>query len=208
VNVSVLRRLAARHPLPQIMRSVNDLDRRARRLQQRRGSLSVAQDATRRIISLLDSIDYAIGVNTENIACECLATMSDAHTLVSTVLRWASSFYREGTHRVYLATRLLRRWCRSGVDIDSAILSYFHSSDMNKGSDPRNVFRIVAELVRSKNFSVGKYLQWLIATGSLNQNQSISSVCLPILMSALANQSLVFAVAAAPNNRDPTYRAP
>lgn len=128
---------------------------------------------------MLDSVDYTSGLNTETLACECLATISDARTLVSTVLKWASSLYREGAHRAYLATRLLRRWSRSGLDIDSAILSYFHSSDMNKGSDPRNVFRIVAELVRSKNFSVGKYLQWLIATGSVHQSPE-SSVRYPI----------------------------
>lgn len=155
---------------------------------------------------MLDSVDYATGLNTETLACDCLATLSDARALVSTVLRWASSLYREGAHRVYLATRLLRRWCRSGVDIDGAILSYFHSSDMNKGSDPRNVFRIVAELVRSKNFSVGKYLQWLIATGSLNQSQDTSSVCLPIPVPGSTNRHLVFAMAAAPDNGDSTLR--
>lgn len=38
------------------------------------------------------------------------------------------------------------------------------------------VFRIVAELVRSKTFAAGRYLQWLIATGSLGHDTDLSSV--------------------------------
>jgi mediator of RNA polymerase II transcription subunit 12 len=175
VNLPVLQHLVSRHPHTQVLSSVNDLDRRVKRLQHRLGAHSDSKDPTRRVISLLDSLEYVTAVDMERTACDCLATMPDAHTLVSTVLKWAASLYREGVHRIYLATRLLRRWCRSGVDVDSAILSYFLSPDSSQGCDPRNIFRIVAELIRSKNFSVGKYLQWLIATGSIHRNQDISS---------------------------------
>jgi len=44
-----------------------------------------------------------------------------------------------------------------------------------ESGEPRILFRIVAELVRSKHFSAGRYLQWLIATGSLGHGVDISS---------------------------------
>lgn len=173
----MLRRLASRHSDPLITHAIQNLDRRVTRLlHQPRGVSSSVQDSSCRIIRLLDSIDYAVAVNIELLAFECMAMLSDARSLASVVLNWTSSLYREGSHRVYLATRLLRRWCHQGVDIDSAILSYFTSIDSNTRIDPHNIFRVIAELVRSKTFSVGKYLQWLIATGSISRNQDFTSV--------------------------------
>jgi mediator of RNA polymerase II transcription subunit 12, fungi type len=92
-------------------------------------------------------------------------------------MQWASSVYREGSHRIYLATRLLRKWSLPGSDIDDAILDFLRTMD-TIGSEPRDAFRIVAELVRSRTFSVGKYLQWLIATGALSNAQHQEQVCL------------------------------
>jgi mediator of RNA polymerase II transcription subunit 12 len=172
----VLQRLASRHPHPQITATLQDLDRRTKVLLQQSKNASSTQDPRRTVLSLLDAVDYAAGVNVDHLAFECMQVMPDARNLIFAVLDWASSFYRDGYHRVYLATRLLRRWSKSGLDIDDAILSYFHSIEPKKSTDPRNVFRIIAELVRSRTFSVGKYLQWLIATGSLNPRPNISSV--------------------------------
>lgn len=180
-NFSVLRRLATRHPHAQITSIIEHLDRRARRLlSQPRCASSNTQDSTRTLITLLDSVDYAVSLNVDHLASECLALMPDSQSLILVVLNWASSFHRDGLHRVYLVTRMLRKWGHLGVDIDTAILSYFRSLDSVTGCDLCIVFRIVAELVRSKTFSVGKYLQWLIATGSIRKDQdpcSVSCTC-------------------------------
>lgn len=172
----VLSRFASRSPHRQITSIVQDLDRRAKRLlHMSRNASSSTTASTRRLLLLLDSIDYRIRVHIEALAEQCMEVVSDARSLISTVLRWASSLYRDGSHRVYIATRLLRRWSQSGTDVDDGLLAYLLSTNAKLGCEPRNVFRIVAELVRSKTFSIGKYLQWLIATGSLNNTQDPSS---------------------------------
>jgi mediator of RNA polymerase II transcription subunit 12 len=99
---------------------------------------------------------------------------STARVTVSAALQWASSPYRDGCYRIYLATRLIRKWSLLGADTDDAILAYFHSTERDVGADQRNAFRVVAELIRSQTFSVGKYLQWLIATGSISRSQDIT----------------------------------
>jgi mediator of RNA polymerase II transcription subunit 12 len=44
------------------------------------------------------------------------------------------------------------------------------------GGDARKVFKIISELVRSRTFAAGRYMQWLIATGSIAQDLDISLV--------------------------------
>jgi mediator of RNA polymerase II transcription subunit 12 len=140
-------------------------------------------DSTARLYRLLDSVDYSVNVRIDRLAYDCMELISEYSTLISTVLKWASSYYREGSHRIYLVTRLLRRWSHLGADIDDGVLSYLHSMMPNRSNDPRVVFRIIAELVRSKTFSTGRYLQWLIATGSVSQGSDISAVsCVPFFL--------------------------
>jgi mediator of RNA polymerase II transcription subunit 12 len=66
---------------------------------------------------------------------------------------------------------LIRKWNISRIDTDAAIHAFLFSLKADHPFETRNVFRIIAELVRSRHFSVGRYLQWLIATGSTNGNQ-------------------------------------
>jgi mediator of RNA polymerase II transcription subunit 12 len=176
---AVLRRLISRHPHPQLTHTVEDLDRRARRLlRPSQSPSSRTTDSARRVIALLDSVDYSVSVQIEDLASTCIEMIPDANHLTSTLLAWASSIYRDGSHRAYLVVRLLRKLSQFGVDIDESILSYLRSPSPHQGSNPQNLSRIIAELVRSKSFSIGQYLQWLIATGSLSStsSQDLSSV--------------------------------
>jgi mediator of RNA polymerase II transcription subunit 12 len=75
-----------------------------------------------------------------------------------------------------LATRLLRRWSHLDADIYEGIISYLQNRSWDESGQLDVVFRIVAELVRSKHFSAGRYLQWLIATGSLERDLQSGSV--------------------------------
>ena len=107
----------------------------------------------------------------------------DAIQLIAVVLQWACSCYRNGVHRTYLTTRLLRRWSHLGADVYDGIISFLRDMTWVETADLRIVFRIVAELVRSKTFAAGRYLQWLIATGSLGPDADLSSVSyVPLLL--------------------------
>ncbi|KAF2752001.1 hypothetical protein M011DRAFT_463486 [Sporormia fimetaria CBS 119925] len=169
----VLRRLSSRYSVPQLTSKVDQLHRRVQRLLNEQRDTPRSQNSKQQVVSLLDSVDCLSAVDIENICSECVEVMPDGQLLVFTVLEWATSLFREGVYRVYLVARMLRNWFRLGIDIDSAILSFIQSSSTGAVCDSNCMFRIIAELVRSKTFSVGRYLQWLIATGALNSNDDI-----------------------------------
>ena len=126
------------------------------------------------IISYLDSLrdDQSFS----RVAEACLRTTSDHDLLVRTCIEWSSSIYRYGRFRAYAAARLLRMWKKRGVDLQGPILKFLTACSDVPGLKRRDVYRLLAELVRSRHLSVGKYLQWLIARGSLDGHRELDSV--------------------------------
>ncbi|KAL1613069.1 RNA polymerase II mediator complex subunit [Paraconiothyrium brasiliense] len=120
-----------------------------------------------------NGLDYEADISVDNLAYDCLDLFPDQQSLISAVLQWASSLYRQGLHRVYLVTRLLRKWNQIGIDVSEGILRYLPQVASDHSKEWELVFRVVSELVRSRTFSLGKYLQWLIATGSMDPAQDI-----------------------------------
>ncbi|GAB7359604.1 hypothetical protein MBLNU230_g6788t1 [Neophaeotheca triangularis] len=119
------------------------------------------------LLELVTTLDAAgINTNIEKLAQDCMNIMPDAASLVESLLDWASTIYRQGSARIYLAARLIAFAKQSGVDTDSSVLRYLTTSD-NTTLNISNVYELVAELVRRDSFSVGRYLQWLISSGVL-----------------------------------------
>ncbi|KAJ6032303.1 Mediator complex subunit Med12 [Penicillium herquei] len=116
-----------------------------------------------RIIYLLDSMASACDLTA--LSSACLDVMEDKATLVSRLLEWAATPFRHGICRVYVSARLLRKWKAAGIDVDGRLLSFLAQATRNKNLAIGNVYHIVSELVRSQTFSVGRYLQWLMAKG-------------------------------------------
>lgn len=138
------------------------------------------------VIHLLDSIHTAHDISSVSVAC--LDTFEDRATLIYKLLDWTATPFRHGLCRVYIGVRLLRKWKMAGVDVDSHVLAFLNESPKaNQNMD--NVYHAISELVRSQTFSVGRYLQWLMAKGvtvdsafdkhnvsrPLNSSQSICS---------------------------------
>lgn len=174
---SVLHNLTQRHPQAGFTRAVAYLDARNKRIiRPPHNSTPTTKDSISRLYHLLDSVDYTATIRFDELAYDCMEITSDILRLCSIVLQWASSMYRQGSHRVYLVTRLLRKWSHLGADIYDGILAYLPLLAFDPSKDSRLAFRVIAELVRSKTFSPGRYLQWLIATGSLSHHRDLSLV--------------------------------
>ncbi|KAI2884029.1 hypothetical protein CBS11852_8905 [Aspergillus niger] len=118
------------------------------------------------VIHLFESIQSAHDVLSTSSAC--LAAVEDKATLVAKLLEWAATPFRHGSRRVYTSVRLLRKWKMSGMDVESHILAFLANIQITSRVNMDNVYHIIAELVRSQTFSVGRYLQWLMAKGVAN----------------------------------------
>ena len=152
------------------------LSKRNWRLRNR--SLNQSSQATKShrqaIIVYLDSLrdDQSFG----RIAAACLQVTGDYDLLVRTCIEWSSSIYRHGRFKAYAAARLLRIWKRKGVGLQGPIFNFLAASSSIPGLQKKDVYRLLAELVRSQHLSVGKYLQWLIARGTLGRHHGPDSV--------------------------------
>ena len=149
-----------------------------------------AKDARPELIALLDNIPAVFNLHRTSEAC--LQVDGSRELLIITVLEWASSLYRTGQARIYVAVRLLRKWARLDIDIGGSILAFLAASPAMVGLQKNSIYRIIAELVRSKHFSVGKYLQWLLARGSLSGRHSLSPVSREIIIDSRRSIDLTF----------------
>lgn len=170
---AVLETFIERHPQTQVIGAISLLTLRVERVSGRGAAAALPQHVDNLIYETLDNVDFDAKIDIDDLALECMETTSDAIRLTDLTLRWAASFYRAGRHRSYLAIRLLRKWTTNGADVYTAILTQLPLLAKDKSIDSDLVFRIIAELVRSRTFPLGKYMQWLITTGSLRSQDEV-----------------------------------
>lgn len=174
---TILHSLVERTNHPQIAYGVRRLDERNRRLQQpSKVAPTASMTPATQVYSILDNIDYSKIVPIDDVSTKCVDAIPNPVNLVPVLLQWACSHYREGSYRACLATRLLRRWAHLGADVYECIITYLEGMSWAGTGDACKIFKIISELVRSKTFAAGRYMQWLIATGSIAQGLDISQV--------------------------------
>ncbi|KAK4539851.1 hypothetical protein LTR36_010312 [Oleoguttula mirabilis] len=142
------------------------------------------------LVDLYAELD-AVGlqVDIETLTDTCLTMMPATDTLVPALLDWASSPYRHGASRLYLAARLISNIRAMGHDTDSAILFYLDALSATRApAQVDGLYRVIGELVPLDGFSVGRYLQWLISSGALYTEQEAE--CATGLLAALPAGSL------------------
>jgi mediator of RNA polymerase II transcription subunit 12, fungi type len=132
------------------------------------------------LISILDT--ESLQIPSMQLASRCLEVTSDLNILVNTVMRWAASVYRYGRYRIYVAARFLGAINDETSDINeliwNAVDNYGNDPSINDGS----LFQIVIELIRSRHFSIGGFLQHLIATGAMGNIHNDNSAPLVRLL--------------------------
>ncbi|KAL9114286.1 MAG: hypothetical protein Q9227_001708 [Pyrenula ochraceoflavens] len=119
----------------------------------------------RAVIDVLDDAKAPCEVPT--LAFRCSDFQSDPDKLIRVILEWATTSFRIGLARMYLAVRLLRRWQKKGIDIQTPICCIISEMHPHCHLQYNQIRRIVSELMRSQSFSLSRYLQWLTARGAL-----------------------------------------
>lgn len=127
------------------------------------------------IIALLD--DFPPQADLGSMARTCLETFKDRSSIISTSLCWATSPSRNGSFRIYTVVRLFRMWAKLHVEVEGPLLDFLPIHINMPLLQKVNVFKVLAELVHSKNISVSKYLQRLMAKGTLAGCKSRDGVC-------------------------------
>jgi mediator of RNA polymerase II transcription subunit 12, fungi type len=117
------------------------------------------------LIQLLDASRAPYKIH--QLAKECFRACEDSHLLLTTTIEWSCTRFRHGETRLYLAVRLLRLWHRDGFDLDGSLHEFLTNSHAFQFLHAQSLHHLIAELVRSRDFSVSKYLQWLTARGAL-----------------------------------------
>ena len=129
---------------------------------------------SQRLIRLLDSLSSTS--NYSRIAGDCLRVTNDSKILVSTCVEWSCSIYRCGLFRTYAATRLLRVWGRHGIELQQPLCDFLAWMSGREGLNRKRLYMLFAGLVSSKHFSAGRYLQWLMARGTLGSHGNCGPV--------------------------------
>lgn len=144
-------------------------ERNARVQRPRHSKQTTQRSPHQHIVRLLDSIRFSHDLPS---IFDYLNAFDDKAVLVFKLLEWLSTPFRYGLCRVYIGVRLLRKWKLAGVDVDSHILAFLSSGQNNQKLNVDQIYHVVSELVRSQTFSVGRYLQWLMARGVTNGSSS------------------------------------
>lgn len=145
----------------------------------------------RRLVQILDKTllqPYPVGL-----VRQYWGSSENLELLCRTLLQWSTSSYRAGMTKVYVGARLLRAGSKLGLDLDEAILSLLGSDHAaSAGCNYQALFQLVAELTRSRHFSIAKYLQWAIARGELDVevNPGVISSCAARLLAELPTHNL------------------
>lgn len=126
-----------------------------------------AQPASRQeLIKLLDS-NILVPVRPD-LPIAIWNQSQDKTMVIKTVLEWATSVYRPGLAKVYVSVRILRAWGKAAlVDITTRILEFAMADPLSELERKRLFYHIVSELVRSRDFNVARYLQWIMARGGI-----------------------------------------
>ncbi len=139
-----------------------------------RRSRQLSSSWGQRVIGLLDTL--SIKPNFGKVAGACLRLADNSDRLVKTCIEWSASIYRHGHFRTYAAARLLRLWNKRGVELQRPIFDLLASNPDAEGLNRQDLYRLLAGLMLSKNLSVGKYLQWLMARGTLLGRHKLGAV--------------------------------
>ncbi|ERF76809.1 hypothetical protein EPUS_07989 [Endocarpon pusillum Z07020] len=125
---------------------------------------SVPRTPRQIVLHILDTASSPFDIR--KITQDCQTACQDADVLIKIVLEWCSSRFRTGQYRVYLAVQLIRI-CQEEADVNSAVTDFLALQHTQVFCDVRCLSLLVSELVRSKVFALGRYLQWLTASGTL-----------------------------------------
>jgi mediator of RNA polymerase II transcription subunit 12, fungi type len=176
----VLQSLASQSNIPAVQRALKSLATRNNSLSKPcwDQNLHSASSSRRRAFTALDNISLDFSV--DSLTSELMDLFDSVQDVVPILLLWSSSIYRQGSHRTYIAARLLRRCKALGADIEMGVLEFIMELPEVSVINESKIARVVAELVRSRQFAVARLLQSMIARGMMSSSEQKSPVSISV----------------------------
>ncbi|KAK3363409.1 hypothetical protein B0T25DRAFT_40393 [Lasiosphaeria hispida] len=135
-------------------------------------SANRSQPATRHIlVRLLDGTLQS--PMSDELTAQCWGLSKDKPSLVKALLEWCTSLYRPGLAKIFVTSRMLQHWGALGMDVTMAVLDFLDADGSGEQGRKNALYHLVCELVRSGNFSVPRYVQWLMARGGVTNPHDV-----------------------------------
>ncbi|KAI2639368.1 transcription mediator subunit Med12 [Xylaria nigripes] len=103
----------------------------------------------------------------DDISTQIQKATKNTPVLIHTVLEWCTSLYRSGAAKIFIAATILRSISDPDTDLTGEILRFLHTDALQETPRKHSIYHLISELVRSGQFCVPQYIQWLIARGGL-----------------------------------------
>jgi mediator of RNA polymerase II transcription subunit 12 len=136
----------------------------------------------RKAVEYLDSIgvNFASSPVLPVTIYQRLNSLLSSDDLVSVVFEWAVTSLRSGQYRVYLAVEIFKLADADNVDIQTTILELLGQMDVHRKVKKEDVFLLISELVRTRNFKLNSYLRWLVSSGGTSGRNYYDEVSSPV----------------------------
>ncbi|KAI5796981.1 hypothetical protein FPQ18DRAFT_255406, partial [Pyronema domesticum] len=133
----------------------------------------------RKAVEYLDSIgvNFASSPVLPVTIYQRLNSLLSSDDLVSVVFEWAVTSLRSGQYRVYLAVEIFKLADADNVDIQTTILELLGQMDVHRKVKKEDVFLLISELVRTRNFKLNSYLRWLVSSGGTSGRNYYDESC-------------------------------
>lgn len=174
---------------PQVSSAIDKVVKRNNRLTLTKTTKNGGSNLKARLVHLLD--EFSLTITANELAERCFDINLPQLDLLRMILRWASTKYRVGWYRRYIAVRLIREMYLKYDDMDALLWQVARLLSTDETLDTHAFYQVYIELVRSCHFSLGRFVQHLISIGAHGEREDVEILQLLSLLHNLpsGNQS-------------------
>lgn len=110
------------------------------------------------------------------VAKKCLDLSTDHYLLVTSCIYWSCGLELTSRYRVFLTVRLFQSWMQQGVDVERHLMCFWEDSWQLSSKLRQRLCNLISNLIHSGQSSIGRYMEWLVATGLGDGAKNANSV--------------------------------
>ena len=116
--------------------------------------------------------------NIRLVAQRALGLSQDCCLIVKSCIRWCCRSAPMHKYRIFLTVRLLRHWKQHNLAIECFVIVFLEELRPGSSFSEGMICHLLSELIQIGQFSVHRYLHWLLAAGLDDEAKISYKVCL------------------------------